>query len=133
MHGRFSIIGGHVPGLRPQVYAYGLIIGVFWVQISLWMGLSFLLHLCLPLDHSLETSALTTQCWFDGVSVKERISLLHLTRVMFSAASFQGSSPLGTTCAHAPMYMSFPRRTIVTSCLAFYTLPFIDCILIRLI
>src|SRR6218665_877773 len=25
---------------------------------------------------------------------------LHLTLVMFSAASFQGSSPLGTTCAH---------------------------------
>jgi len=24
---------------------------------------------------------------------------------MFSAASFQGSSPLGTTCVHAPMYM----------------------------
>src|SRR6218665_298125 len=58
---------------------------------------------------------------------------LHLTRVMFPAASFQGSSPLGTTCAHAPMYMSFPRRTIVTSCPAFYTLTFIDCILIRLI
>jgi len=29
---------------------------------------------------------------------------LHLTRVMFSAASFQGLSPLGTTCAHAPTY-----------------------------
>src|SRR6218665_2200101 len=28
---------------------------------------------------------------------------LHLTRVMFSAAFFQGSSQLGTTCAHAPM------------------------------
>src|SRR6218665_3131983 len=60
-------------------------------------------------------------------------SQLHLTRVMFSAASFQGSSPLGTTCVHAPMYMSFSRRTIVTSCPAFYTLTFIDCILIRLI
>src|SRR6218665_1286570 len=24
----------------------------------------------------------------------------HLTRVMFSATSFQGSSPLGTTCTH---------------------------------
>src|SRR6218665_616997 len=53
---------------------------------------------------------------------------LHLTRVMFPAASFQGSSPLGTTCAHAPMYMSFQRRTIVTSCPAFYTLTFIECI-----
>jgi len=58
---------------------------------------------------------------------------LHLTRVMFSATSLQRLSPLGTTCAHAPMYMSFPRRTIVTSCPAFYTLTFIDCILIRLI
>src|SRR6218665_3034703 len=53
---------------------------------------------------------------------------LHQTWVMFSAASFQGSSPLGTTCAHAPMYMSFQRRTIVTSCPAFYTLTFIECI-----
>ena len=57
---------------------------------------------------------------------------LHLTRVMFSAASFQGLSPLGT-CAHAPMYMSFPRRIIVTSCPAFCTPTFIDCTLIRLI
>src|SRR6218665_1921976 len=59
---------------------------------------------------------------------------LHLTRVMFSAASFQGLlSPLSTTCVHAPMYMNLSRRTIVTSCPAFCTPTFIDCILIRLI
>jgi len=60
---------------------------------------------------------------------------LYLTRVMFLPDSFQWLSQQGTTCAYEPVYMSFPRRIIVTSCLAFCTPTFIDCtlIIVRLI
>jgi len=48
MHGRFSVIGGHVPGLPPKVYAYATDVllssyhgdkevGIFVPEFRLWI------------------------------------------------------------------------------------------------